>query len=274
MWKYGMLALVFLSLGALCSAQEDTPKDAEGCKDSPLITRMPGSIISSCDHKEFDQIDLPAGKNAQGEVQQKHLEGEIWTWGYGNRPGMSELQVFRNMQAALRKGGFQIMFESSPEDISAHKGGTWIYIENRGEYYNQTVITEKQMQQEVTSDASSLADEINKTGHVAVYGIHFDTGKATIQPDSEETLNQIVKLLQDNPDLKLNVQGHTDNVGAKAANQALSEKRAQAVVAWLAAHGVAGNRLSAKGFGDSQPVADNTSDEGRAKNRRVELVRQ
>src|SRR5947199_10221280 len=110
------------------------------------------------------------------------------------------------------------------------------------------------MQQEVTADASSLADEINKTGRVAVYGIHFDTGKATIQPDSEDTLNQIAKMLEDNADLKLNVQGHTDNVGAKAANQALSERRAHAVVAWLTAHGIAANRVSAKGFGDSQPV--------------------
>jgi OmpA-OmpF porin, OOP family len=134
-------------------------------------------------------------------------------------------------------------------------------------------VTVKEMQQEVTADASSLADEINKSGHVAIYGIHFDTGKASIQPDSADTLNQIVKLLTGNPDLKLRVEGYTDNQGNAAANQALSEKRAQAVVAWLGAHGVDAARLSAKGLGQANPVADNTTDDGRAKNRRVELAK-
>jgi OOP family OmpA-OmpF porin len=89
------------------------------------------------------------------------------------------------------------------------------------------------MQQEVTADASALADEINKSGHVAVYGIHFDTGKSDILPDSESTLNEIVKLTQQLPDLKLRVEGHTDNQGNAASNQTLSDKRAQSVVAWL-----------------------------------------
>jgi outer membrane protein OmpA-like peptidoglycan-associated protein len=130
------------------------------------------------------------------------------------------------------------------------------------------------MQQEVTADASSLSDEIKKSGHVAVYGIHFDTGKAVILPDSGQILGEIVKLLQQNADLKLRVEGHTDNQGNAAANQLLSEKRAQAVVAWLSAHGIPTARLTAKGFGQTQPVADNGTDDGRAKNRRVELAKQ
>ena len=81
-------------------------------------------------------------------------------------------------------------------------------------------------------------------------------------------------MLQQNPDVKLIVEGHTDNVGAAVGNQALSAKRAQAVVAWLTAHGIAASRLTAKGWGQSKPVADNTSEDGRAKNRRVELVKQ
>jgi hypothetical protein len=92
--------------------------------------------------------------------------------------------------------------------------------------------------------------------------------------DSENTLGEIVKLLQQNADLKLRVEGHTDNQGNAAANQALSERRAQAVVAWLTAHGVAASRLSAKGMAQTKPVADNSGDESRAKNRRVELVKQ
>jgi OmpA-OmpF porin, OOP family len=182
--------------------------------------------------------------------------------------------VFRNFQTAIKSGGFTIDYTSSPEQIVGHKGKTWIFIDNRGDYYYQTIVTETDLKQEVTADASSLSDEINKTGRVAVYGINFDTGKAIVLPDSESVLGEVVKLLEQNPDLKLRIEGHTDNQGAAAANQALSERRAQAVVAWLVMHGVTASRLTAKGLGQTTPVADNSTPDGRAKNRRVELVKQ
>ena len=269
----------FLFLLALCGAtslraqDEDKPHDAEGCKDSPLISRFPGGIIHSCENKEYEQADFPLGTDKDGNEKTKHVEGEYHSWDIGTREGVSEIQVFRNFQTALKNGGFTIDYANSPEQLVAHKGSTWIFIDNRGEYYYQTIVTEKAMQQEVTADASSLSDEISKSGHVAVYGIHFETGKAVILPDSEAILGEIVKVLAQNPDWKLRVEGHTDNQGSAAANQALSEKRAQGVVAWLTAHGVNASRLSAKGLGQSQPVADNATEDGRAKNRRVELVK-
>lgn len=260
---------ILLFAGNLCAQDDDKPKDAEGCKDSPLITRFPGSIINSCDNKEYEQADLPL---ADGNM--KHVEGEYHYWDIATREGTSEIQVFRNFQTAIKNAGFTIDFTSSPGQIVAHKGVTWIFIDNRGTYYYQTIVTEKAMQQEVTADASSLSGEIEKSGHVAVYGIHFDTGKATIQADSEAVLGEIVKLMQQDADLKLRVEGHTDNQGTAAANLALSERRAQAVVAWLTAHQVSAARLSAKGLGQTQPVADNSTADGRTKNRRVELVKQ
>lgn len=246
-------------------------QDAEGCKDSAVITRMPGSTIHSCENKEFDQAKMPLGTDKDGNAKEKTVEGEFHSWDYGTREGVSEIQVFRNFETALKKAGFTIDHEESPGIITAHKGSVWYQLDNKGTYYYQTIVTEKAMEQEVTAD--SLADEINKSGHVAVYGIHFDTGKATIQPDSESTLNQIVKLLQDNASLKLRVEGHTDSQGNAVANQTLSDKRAQAVVAWLTGKGIPGSQLAAKGFGATKPVADNGTDDGRAKNRRVELVK-
>jgi len=250
-------------------AQEEERKDAEGCKDSPLITRFPGSIINSCDNKEYDQADLPWKDGGT-----KHVEGEYHYWDIATRPGTSEIQVYRNFQTAIKNAGFTIDYTMSPDQIVAHKGSTWVFIDSRGDYYYQTIVTEKEMKQEVTADTSSLSDDINKSGHVAVYGIRFETGKAAILPDSESVLGEIVKLLQQNPDLKLRVEGHTDNQGNAAANQSLSEKRAQAVVAWLTAHGVEAGRLTAKGLGQTKPVEDNSTEDGRAKNRRVELVKQ
>jgi OmpA-OmpF porin, OOP family len=264
---------LFVFLPVLMIAQDDAPQDAEGCKDSPIITRMPGSTIHSCDNKEFEQVKVPVAKNADGNVTEKTLEGEYHYWDYGTREGVSEIQVFRNFEAALKQAGMKIVYEESPGTITANKGDTWYWLQNSGSYYYQTLLTVIGMQQEVTADASSIADELSRSGHIALYGIHFETGKATILPDSESVLSEIAKMLQQNADVKVSVEGHTDNVGSAASNQALSEKRAQAVVAWLTSHGIDSGRLKAKGWGASKPVEDNGTEDGRAKNRRVELVK-
>jgi outer membrane protein OmpA-like peptidoglycan-associated protein len=264
---FRLLLLTATVLSTLNLIAQET--DADGCKDSAVISRMPGSNIHSCENKEFDQAKLPIDKDGN----EKTVEGEYHYWEYGTREGVSEIQVFRNFETALKQAGFSVVYEDSPGIITAHKGGTWYLLDNKGEFYYQTIVTEKAMNQEVTADASSLSDELKKSGHVAVYGIHFETGKAAILPDSESVLGEIVKMLQQNSDVKLSVEGHTDNVGAAAANQTLSEKRAQAVEAWLTAHGVGAERLKAKGWGQSKPVADNSTEDGRSKNRRVELVK-
>ena len=121
---------------------------------------------------------------------------------------------------------------------------------------------------------TAMADELNKSGHIAVYGIHFQTGDAMIMPDSMHVLGDVAKMLQQNPEVKVSVEGHTDNAGSAASNQELSDSRAQNVMAWLTSHGIDRTRLQAKGWGQSKPVADNSTEEGRAKNRRVELVQQ
>lgn len=267
----GALLCAVLAFGAALRAQDE---DAEGCKDSPLVTRFPGGKINSCENKEYEQAEMPVGKDKDGNVVTKTFEGEYHYWDYATREGMSEIQVFRNFETALKQAGFVIDYEDQPQTITAHKGNTWLMMVSKGEYYYQTIVTVQAMKQEVAADASSLADEIQKTGHVAVYGIHFDTGKATLQAGSEQVLGEIAKLLGQSPGLKLRVEGHTDNQGNAAANQALSERRAQAVVAWLTAHGVSASRLTAQGFGQTKPVADNSTEDGRAKNRRVELAKQ
>ena len=100
----------------------------------------------------------------------------------------------------------------------------------------------------------------------------FDFNKSTLQAASDPVLQQILDLMKKTPTLKLEIQGHTDNVGGDAYNQTLSEARAKAVVTWLTGHGVAAARLTAKGYGKTKPIADNSTDAGRAKNRRVEIA--
>jgi outer membrane protein OmpA-like peptidoglycan-associated protein len=126
------------------------------------------------------------------------------------------------------------------------------------------------MKQEISS--SDMREALERDGHVAL-DIHFDTGKATIKPDSQAIVAQIVKLLQEDAELSLKVEGHTDNVGDAKANLALSKARAKSVVAALTAQSIEAKRLQDDGFGMTKPVADNATAEGRAKNRRVELVK-
>jgi outer membrane protein OmpA-like peptidoglycan-associated protein len=110
---------------------------------------------------------------------------------------------------------------------------------------------------------------------VVLYGIHFDTDKYDIKPESEPTLGEIARLLQQDPTLRLNVVGHTDNVGGLEYNEDLSERRAASVVTYLTGrHGIDASRLSPVGAGMTSPIASNDTEEGRAKNRRVELVKQ
>jgi outer membrane protein OmpA-like peptidoglycan-associated protein len=117
-----------------------------------------------------------------------------------------------------------------------------------------------------------MARRITADGRIALYGILFDTDSATIRPESEATLAEVAKLLQVTPSLKLLVVGHTDTQGSFSYNRSLSQHRAESVAANLRAKGIAADRLFPVGVSFAAPVASNASEDGRAKNRRVELV--
>jgi outer membrane protein OmpA-like peptidoglycan-associated protein len=120
--------------------------------------------------------------------------------------------------------------------------------------------------------SSEMADAINKTGKIDIYGITFDIDKTDIKPESVPTLTEVAKLLTENPTFKLEISGHTDSTGSAPHNQTLSEGRAVSVVNTLVSqYHIDASRLVAKGYGDTKPIADNATEEGRAKNRRVEL---
>lgn len=152
----------------------------------------------------------------------------------------------------------------------------WVYLHSiGGEKYELTIIEKAEMAQEVVADAKSLMSDIQARGSASVYGIYFDFDKADIKPESEPAIKEIAKLLQENKGLKLYVVGHTDNVGTIDYNMKLSKARADAVVKELVTkHKISADRLKAYGVGSLAPVASNRTEDGRAKNRRVELVEQ
>jgi outer membrane protein OmpA-like peptidoglycan-associated protein len=126
----------------------------------------------------------------------------------------------------------------------------------------------------VAAGGKKLYDALAEKGRVATQGIYFDTGSDRIRPESTPTLKEIGTMLKDHPDLKLAIEGHSDNVGSAGSNQALSEKRAAAVRQYLIeSYQVDAARLTAKGLGAAKPAASNDTAEGRQQNRRVELVK-
>jgi OOP family OmpA-OmpF porin len=128
----------------------------------------------------------------------------------------------------------------------------------------------EEMKQEVTS--ADILTALNTDGHIALY-INFDTGKSEIKSESQVIIDQISEMLKTNPTLKISIEGHTDNVGVATANQLLSENRAKSVMNALILKGNNKSLLTAKGWGTTKPISDNTTEEGRFQNRRVEIVK-
>ena len=150
------------------------------------------------------------------------------------------------------------------------------YKSRQGAYIAVDILETKAMQQNmVVVSASEIGKSITATGKVAIYGIYFDTGKADVKPESRPSLDQIAAFLKAEPGVKLHVVGHTDSVGSFDSNMALSKRRADAVISALVKdYGVAASRMVGNGVASLAPVASNSNEDGRAKNRRVELVLQ
>ena len=253
-------------------------KDDKNCKDHPLFTRMPDSWIHGCTQKDFNAY---AFKIAQGKTEQ--VEGRYWVVRYYpqatavSKP--SELQILRNFENAVKKlGGTVVYSEKSRETFKIVKDGKEFWVEVWAEFtgkYGLTIVERKAMDQDIVANAAVFSNDIRNTGHAAVYGILFETGKSALKPESDLAITEVAKLLKGDAGLKVYVVGHTDNAGVLESNMKLSQDRAAAVVqALVAKHGIAAARLKPFGAGPYAPVASNDSEEGKAKNRRGELVKQ
>jgi OOP family OmpA-OmpF porin len=256
-------------------------KDTPGCKDHPLFTRMPGYWMRNCDHKQFDGRDFDIKKG--GTPGKIRVEGELWHNFYILQPEIkpipSELQIKRNFANAVNKiGGTHIGTTNNNWEIyEIIKDGKEIWVAMAWSYptgYQYIIIQKGDMAQDIEANAEVFSNDIRTTGHAAVYGIYFDTGKSNIKPESAQAIAEITKLLKSDPGLKIHVVGHTDNVGGVESNIKLSQGRAESVVQALIKNGIASGRLKAFGCGQFAPVMSNKNEDGRAKNRRVELVEQ
>lgn len=304
------------------SATLSLAADVKNSSDHPLLSRFPGAEIRSYSQKQYDAAVLPKSKidNRKEPGELLEIEGKVTRIAYRIPGERSALEVMRNYEKALKKGGFETQFACAGQQECGKSMMAFIALEERvrpsgfGDAHfgsdperallahrrdenadvhvflhvvenpvaNRTYLYQQivegaplELDQVSLLQADELRQSLDRLGHVAVPGVYFDTAKADIKPESDAALSEMAKLLRSNSALKIYVVGHTDNQGPLDANIALSQARAQAVVdALRASHGIDGSRLAAKGVASFAPVASNTDEAGRARNRRVEIVLQ
>jgi outer membrane protein OmpA-like peptidoglycan-associated protein len=253
-------------------------------KDTPWFSGMSNFSIYDAEDIEFDSYNFFNGKNCTT------VEGKKFKRTYTLKEDAQKssiIQISRNYANAVRNMGGTVVFEGAPQTAECAdnngrqmmigkvvKNGNEMWVEVSpsvdGNDYYLTIVKKELMKQDVT--ASDMFDALNRDGHIALY-INFDTGKSIIRDESKPIIEQIVQMLKSNPDLKVSVEGYTDNVGTPASNKTLSEERAKSVVSAIVGQGISADRLSPAGYGQDKPIGDNSTEEGRAKNRRVELVK-
>ena len=274
-------SLLILSLVIATQSLYAQGQDAEGSKDHPMFpNRMPNYLISEYSNN-FDAVEFNLAANGSKMVTKEGTKTAI-NYGFDNdsgKPMPSVLQILRNYENASKKIGGTTLFLNATEGIAVFKivkgmKEAWVKVEmgaNAAMNFTLSIVEVEAMKQEITSN--DILTALNTDGYIALY-ITFETGKSDIQTESQGIVSQIAEMLKANPTLKISIEGHTDDAGNAISNKTLSENRAKAVMNALILKGINKSLLTAKGWGQEKPISDNRTEEGRAKNRRVEIVKQ
>jgi outer membrane protein OmpA-like peptidoglycan-associated protein len=236
-----------------------------GDKDNfPYVTPLAGAHLVTTSR---DSIPMDVTTSADTEA---HLVGSgTITKMYDGPVGLSNLDLVSTYQTAFRTAGWTIV----SADPATGAGYVKAHYNRDGRDIWTQIYRESDLRWDiqVADVGGSLRSALDSSCKVAIYGVNFDFDKATLRPDASPVLQQVLALFNADPKLEAEIGGHTDNVGTPDYNLKLSQSRADAVKAWLVSHGVATARLTTRGYGDTAPVVPNTSDQNRARNRRVEL---
>jgi outer membrane protein OmpA-like peptidoglycan-associated protein len=246
-------------------------------KDYKLLGHMPEYVAGDVNKKKFDQ-DTFTVKDGDG-TKDVNVQGAVYQVSYEPKDmsrTSSDLEIQENYRNALKALGAEILFTDDRDTVARldDKGqDIWIKVYSQETEIDLSTVEEKPFQASIKPPkADAMKTELDKKGVVSLY-INFDFDKATLRPDATPIVAQVEALLKGDPDLKLDIEGNTDNVGGHDYNVTLSQKRAETVVATLEKDGIAADRLKATGNGPDKPIADNGDSRGRAKNRRVDLVK-
>ena len=265
------IIFIVLIMAGITYAQN---KDVKGSSDHPLISRMPDFWIAAYQESEYESHTFRDNANNKIDIEGHKYFIEYRLNKGGQEPG--RLMILKNHENALKEINAEILSTTKKDlycKVTEEGKEIWIQVHALDRLYRLTIVEREQMEQKVIVNADALFGDIATTGHVAVYGIYFDHGSATIKQESKPSLKAIADMLKANQSLKLYVVGHTDMTGGFDYNVELSLKRANAVIkALVSEYGIAAERLAGKGAGPICPIGSNKNEDGRKLNRRVELV--
>ena len=258
--------ILILSIFICCSLSYT--QDVAGGKDHPMFNRISGFNIT-----EYNAEDFGSYIFYDMNGNEVNVEGSKTYIYYECNCEEAPLKIIRNFSNAIKNiGGTAYEPYNNRAYMFIKQGNkeTWAEV-YAGEYYYYLTIVEKgDVEQEITANA--ILKELNETGKAILY-INFDSGKSTIKKESMPVVEQIIEMMKQAPEIKISVEGHTDSDGSNESNLKLSEARAKAVVEAITNGGIDASRLNSAGFGEEKPIADNSTNEGKAKNRRVELIK-
>jgi outer membrane protein OmpA-like peptidoglycan-associated protein len=274
-----------LALGLLCSWVHpafSASGDAPSCSDPAMFpNRIPNYLIASC--KTANDVQLFRWPGGQQEVM--GIRTEVVYKVPSPDLGATPKYIAANYANAVRGIGGELRDDPARSTLGDRLTArleidgreVWVHLTSDspvigGNWLTYKVIVVQQDAAAQVITAQKMLDALNADGFMTLH-LNFETAKWDIKADDLGTVDQIAELMRANPQLQLSVEGHTDNVGTPEANKVLSANRAKAVMDAVVARGIAPERLTSTGFGQESPIADNRTEEGRAKNRRVELVR-
>lgn len=263
------------------------PVLAEG-KLTRLVYVAPAGKSALEVHRNFEQALKAAGLKVLTSVDGRNAwwnPGQHWRANFSNAsflsPFAADISPFDReglyLYGTLSRGGVDVAVSVLSGPVNLFTRSHYKTGESTAQAAVAIQIVEPRAMAtgQVTASAEAIGKGLDAEGRIALYGLHFDTGKSEIKPSSKPQLDEMAAVLKARPTLRVHIVGHTDNVGSLDANLALSLKRAEAVVAALVnTHRIDARRLNARGVASLSPVASNRSEAGRALNRRVELVEQ
>jgi len=248
-------------------------------KPFPVYKPWTGSKAKFIKHKDFDELELKyrsGGKNIK-----KTLKGERWDF-VNFMPKNEDTNYYlinRNIiRASKLAGGEKIsgtaIYRGLIYKFENGDNVYWVKTHAQDKKVQVTILKEKGFKKSIKMDVGNWDSEFVERGKITLDGVKFEFNKAKLKPESKKALDKAIAVLKKNEGIVVRVAGHTDNVGNKQYNRKLSQRRAEAVRKYLIEKGgISPKFLIANGYGDEKPVASNKTDEGRAKNRRVELVK-
>ena len=278
-----MKKFIVLGIAFLC-CWFDVPTSIAQVSDHPIVKPMPrASLVPAQSRKmNFSAYTFYVGKSNRPDRVEK--KGKYWRLRYLIKDelgridrNVSRMEIAENYKAAALDKGGDILYATHGRltfTLPMRNGGTlWAYLSAGEGSYNLNIIEEAGFKRRLFFGADEMKKELDAKGRISLYGINFDTDSDKLKLGAEKLLIEMVKLMKSNPGLKLEIQGHTDNIGSAAHNLDLSNRRAISVKSFLLLYGVETSRLTPKGYGLEKPIDSNDTEEGRAKNRRVELVK-